>query len=73
MPAMVHDHGILSYYINEDYSQDLEILDEVFDPRSYGVAVASGSPLRERINAILLDKLVGGKYIETLEARYFGP
>ena len=46
----------------------LEVGGEIFDPVPYGIALQQGSPLREQINASLLEMLTDGTYDRILKS-----
>lgn len=69
--AFVHDEPILRFTIRRQYPAELELLDQVFEPQDYGIAMPEGSPLREQINQHLLELRDSTRWIE-LKSRYFG-
>lgn len=52
--AVVYDAPILAYRIDTDYAGLVELAGSDFAPDPYGIALTSGSELREAINAELL-------------------
>lgn len=52
--AFVHDRDILLYLVKDGYLKDVRVEPLSFLPEGYGLAVASGSPLREPIDTSLL-------------------
>ncbi|HET7866521.1 MAG TPA: transporter substrate-binding domain-containing protein [Burkholderiaceae bacterium] len=52
--AFVHDRDILLYLVKDGYLKDVRVEPLSFMPEGYGLAVASGSPLREPIDTSLL-------------------
>ncbi|MEZ5853966.1 MAG: transporter substrate-binding domain-containing protein [Hyphomicrobiaceae bacterium] len=69
--AFVHDEPILRYEVHRNHTGQLEVLADVFDPQVYGIALPSGSALREAINQQLLEVLVSERW-RTAKATYFG-
>ncbi|UCG11723.1 MAG: transporter substrate-binding domain-containing protein [Deltaproteobacteria bacterium] len=55
--ALVYDAPILRYLINKKFKGELEVLPKTFLRQDYGIALQAGSPLREPINRILLQKI----------------
>ena len=55
--ALVYDAPIIRYLINRDLKGKLEVLPNRFLRQDYGIAFTAGSPLRESINRILLEKI----------------
>ena len=53
--AVVYDAPVLAYRVNTDYSGRLELAGPVFAPDPYGIALTTGSDLREPINSVLLE------------------
>lgn len=54
LDAVVFDSPVLSYRAATDYSGRVELVDAVFAPDPYAIALSTGSDLREPINAELL-------------------
>ncbi len=52
--AFVYDRPLLRYLINRDFINELDIHDLVLESQSYGFALKSNSPYREKINQSLL-------------------
>jgi ABC-type amino acid transport substrate-binding protein len=55
--ALVYDAPILRYLINQKFKGELEVLPKTFVRQDYGIALPAGSPLREPINRVLLQKI----------------
>jgi ABC-type amino acid transport substrate-binding protein len=55
--AVVYDAPILRYRVRQQYEDQLAVLPGSFERQDYGFALPSGSPLREAVNRILLDRL----------------
>lgn len=52
--AMVYDEPLLRYLILENFRNQLAVLDIIFEPQNYAIALAEASPYREAINRSLL-------------------
>lgn len=52
--AFVHDEPLLRYSILKEHAGRVRLLEEVFEPQSYGIVLPSGSNLREPVNQALL-------------------
>jgi ABC-type amino acid transport substrate-binding protein len=52
--AVVYDEPILRYQVKERFEDSLMVLPGSFERQSYGIAMPSGSPLREPFNQMLL-------------------
>ena len=69
MDAVVFDAPILAYYAQTDGSGQL--LDRIYRPENYGIALPSGSQLREPIDQLLLRLRESGAYDAIID-RWFG-
>lgn len=69
--AFVHDEPIIRYDVVRNHTGKLELLPDLFDAQSYGIALPSGSPLREPLNQALLAVLASSRW-PSLKARYLG-
>jgi polar amino acid transport system substrate-binding protein len=69
--AFVYDAPLLRYLVNRQFRGRLEVLNNTFDRQDYGIALAPGSPLREPINRVLLQKIREPGWQEMLY-RYMG-
>ncbi|MCW9042545.1 MAG: transporter substrate-binding domain-containing protein [Pseudopelagicola sp.] len=69
--AVVFDGPILAYYVLEDAAGNSRLIDKVYRPESYGIALPEGSPLREEINRALLALREDGSY-GALVKKWFG-
>lgn len=69
--AVVFDAPVLAYRANTDYSGRLDLVGSTFAPDPYGIALVSGSPIREAINAELLAMSRDGT-LETLNEKWLG-
>lgn len=72
LDAVVFDGPILSHYVKRQGAPHGQLLDSVFRPENYGIALPAGSPLREEINVALLRLIETGAYSEISE-KWFGP
>lgn len=71
LDAVVFDGPILAYYAQTDGVGKARLVGQVFKPENYGMALPSGSPLREDLNRSLLKLREDGTY-ERLVTRWFG-
>ena len=69
--AVVYDSPILAYRASTDYSGRIELAGEVFAPDPYGIALISGSDLREAVNAELLSMSRDGT-LDALNQKWLG-
>lgn len=69
--AAVYDAPVLAYRVNTDYSGDLRLAGATFAPDPYGIALTTGSPLREPINAVLLEMSRDGT-LDDLNQKWLG-
>jgi polar amino acid transport system substrate-binding protein len=69
--AFVHDEPILRYDVRSEYIGDIELLPQVFDAKAYGIALQSGSKLREDVNRVLLEILASPRWT-AIRTKYFG-
>jgi ABC-type amino acid transport substrate-binding protein len=60
--AFVFDSPVLRWERSQRQGAGLEVSSELFDPVPYGIALQPGSPLREQINATMLEMLTDGTY-----------
>jgi len=51
--AVVYDDPLLRYLANTQFKDKVTILETIFDPQSYGIALPTDSDLREPINRVL--------------------
>jgi polar amino acid transport system substrate-binding protein len=68
--AIVYDSPTLRYAANK-YSGRLTISGPIFHPDKYGIALPTNSPLRERINSVLLELQEDGT-MDELSIKWFG-
>lgn len=71
LDAVVFDGPILAYYVNNRGRGSARLMDKVFKPENYGIALPTGSPLREEINQSLLRLRENGTYDELMR-KWFG-
>ena len=71
MDALVYDAPLLRYTVLTGPSRAVEVLPFTFQRQDYGIALPSGSPLREPINRVLLKKIKHPDWGATLN-RYLG-
>lgn len=69
--AFVHDEPVLRYTSRRMKPEHAVVLPFTFAPQSYGIALPSGSPLREPINRALLAIVRSDEWQATLD-RYLG-
>lgn len=69
--AFVHDAPIIRYHTNRTFSNDVRILPNTFNDQFYGIALPSGSPMRNDINLILLEFISSNEWQEMVD-RYLG-
>lgn len=71
LQAVVFDGPILAYYVANKGRGKTRLMDKVFKPENYGIALPTGSPLREEINQSLLRLRENGTYGD-LVTKWFG-
>lgn len=69
--AFVHDKPILAWYVREHFASTVEMVDTVFNPQTYGIALSSGSPLRVPITIDLLRAIETEWWLQT-QFKYLG-
>ncbi len=60
--VLVFDGPLLKYYLLRSPHSDAYLLDRVFRSEDYGIALPTGSPLRESINQAILQLRESGEY-----------
>jgi len=70
--AFVQDAPIMKYLVNTQYPGQLQVLPQTFARQDYGIALTSGSDLREPLNRSLL-LLIRSEDWEALLKRYLEP
>jgi polar amino acid transport system substrate-binding protein len=69
--TVVYDAPILRYLVATDHKASLTVLPQVLQRQDYGLAFPSGSPLREKVNRVLLAIIRSPEWQRLLE-RYLG-
>jgi polar amino acid transport system substrate-binding protein len=69
--AVVFDSPILAYYVKTRGAKTAQLVERVFKPESYGIALPTGSPLREPLGQSLLKLRENGTY-DKLRLKWFG-
>lgn len=69
--AVVYDSPVLAYRTNTDFRNVLTIVGSPFAPDPYGIALTTGSALREPINAVILELFRDGT-LDELETKWLG-
>ncbi|MFQ5874446.1 MAG: transporter substrate-binding domain-containing protein [Dehalococcoidia bacterium] len=69
--AVVYDEPLLRYLVITELQGKVEVLPRSFERQHYGIALPSGSDLREPINPVLLEK-IGGPWWQEVLYRYLG-
>lgn len=69
--AIVYDSPSLRYAANRYGRNRLAVVGQIFEADKYGIALPTGSPLREQINATLLQLQRDGTYAD-LATKWFG-
>lgn len=69
--VVVYDLGMLKYQRSNAFDGDIEVLPLRFNEQQYGIALKSGSDIREPMNLALL-KFTGGEGWSDVLYRYFG-
>ena len=57
LEAMVYDAPLLRYLAMTEFQTTVAVLPVTFDRQDYGIAFPTGSPLREPVNRLLLQKI----------------
>ena len=71
LDAVVFDAPILGFYTQTSGAGEAQLLDRIYRPENYGIALPSGSDLREMIDQSLLRLRETGEY-DALVDRWFG-
>jgi ABC-type amino acid transport substrate-binding protein len=69
--ALVYDAPILRYYIHQNHTGSLEVLPYRLLRQEYGIALQPNSPLRERVNVVLL-QIIREKAWQDKLSQYLG-
>ncbi len=71
LDAIVFDRPNLLYYARNAGKGSVKVVGKPFSPQDYAIAVPQDSPLRERLNRVLLSMIENGKFDE-IRASWFG-
>ena len=69
--AMVYDAPLLQYDIKKHFSENIRMIDTLFEEQNYGIALPEGSRLREKINRAVLEIIHGAEW-KKIQYRYLG-
>ncbi len=69
--AVVFDGPILAYHVSANSKSKARVIERVYRPENYGIALPSGSAMREEINQSLLKLREDGTY-DALIKKWFG-
>jgi ABC-type amino acid transport substrate-binding protein len=69
--AFVYDAPLLRYLVKLHHQGVIQVLPNTFQRQDYGIALPQGSPLREPINRLLLEKIEEPSWLDSLN-RYLG-
>lgn len=69
--AVVFDAPVLEHHVQVTNTARQIVVGGIFAPEDYGIVFPTGSPLRKKVNATLLDMRDDGTYDE-IYAKYFG-
>jgi ABC-type amino acid transport substrate-binding protein len=69
--AFVHDQPILAWLAKKEFGSGIEVLETVFDKQNYAIALPNGSPLRAKINLVLVPA-TRSVWWEEMNKKYFG-
>jgi len=69
--AVFFDQPMLSWYVRNQPPGKVRLLDRVFHPENYGIALRENSPLREPVNRALLTIRESGRY-DAIYTKWFG-
>lgn len=68
--AVVYDSPVLQHQLDASHNRRETLAGPIFEPEDYGIAFPTGSALRKKVNAALLQMHADGTYDE-LRQRYF--
>jgi polar amino acid transport system substrate-binding protein len=57
LDAFVYDRPILEYDVRKGFRDDVQVQDKLFARENYAIALPLGSPLREKIDVVMLEAL----------------
>jgi ABC-type amino acid transport substrate-binding protein len=69
--AFVYDRPILAWLANNEFGSSIEVLETVFDQQNYAMVLPNDSPLRTKINLVLVPA-TRSLWREELNGKYFG-
>jgi ABC-type amino acid transport substrate-binding protein len=69
--AFVYDAPVLLYAAARDYPKAIRVLADRFIRQDYGFALRQGSPLREKVDVDLLERIRSSAWHDAV-ARYLG-
>jgi ABC-type amino acid transport substrate-binding protein len=69
--AVVYDAPNLLYYANNEGKGKVTVVGKIFDPQDYGLALPQGSPLREKLNRVVLALKEAGE-LAGIRTKWFG-
>lgn len=72
LDAIFFDGPLLAYYVRTEGRGTARLIDRIFRPEDYGIALPQGSALRERINLALLNIQESGEF-DALYLKWFDP
>lgn len=71
LDAVLFDQPILAYYVATRGQSKAQLVDRIFKPENYSIALPTDSRLRERLNQTLLRLREDGAY-DSLRTKWFG-
>jgi polar amino acid transport system substrate-binding protein len=70
--AVVYDSPVMMYYLAENQSKELHLVNHLFDKQKYGFGLQPSSKLRHDLNSALLS-IEETDFTEQLDKKYFTP
>lgn len=71
LDALVYDRPILEYDVRQGFRDDVQVQDKLFARENYAIALPLGSPLRAKIDVVMLEALRDPWWTDLLQ-RYLG-
>ncbi|WP_163550065.1 transporter substrate-binding domain-containing protein [Candidatus Frankia nodulisporulans] len=71
--AIVYDSPVLQHHVDVAHDRKETLAGPVFEPEDYGIAFPTGSALRKKVNAALLQMHADGTYDELRQHYFDGP
>jgi polar amino acid transport system substrate-binding protein len=71
LDAFVYDRPILEYNVRRGFRDDVQVQDKLFARENYAIALPLNSPMREKIDVVMLNEMRGPWWGEVLQ-RYLG-